>query len=87
MPAGLAFIVRCNTPTEKRAFAAAAKARRITLNRFALEAMAAYGGVDLEDLRCIHCSALLSKGNGSGFCRKCQRDKGLETLRRIHQLA
>ena len=80
----LVIFVRCDTAAEKRAFAAAAQDHGITLSRFAREAMAARAGLNIRDRLCGHCETRLSKGNRSGFCRKCLRTIGIHKLRNFH---
>lgn len=84
MPDDLVIFIRCDSAGEKRAFAAAAKNRGETLRRFAREAMAARAGIKIQDRLCEHCSTQLSKGNHSGFCRKCLRTIGISKLRNHH---
>ena len=81
MPDDLVIFIRCDSAEEKRVFAAAAKDRAETLRRFAREAMAARAGIKIQDRLCEHCSTQLSKGNHSGFCRKCLRTIGISKLR------
>jgi hypothetical protein len=82
----LVIFVKCRSTAEKRALAAAARDHGKSLNRFALESMASCAGVRLDDGLCGHCSALLAKGNRSGFCRKCQRTIGLVKLKKTHEI-
>jgi hypothetical protein len=80
----LVIFVRCNSQTEKRAFASAAEDRGMPLSRFAIEAMAEKAGVTLDYKSCLHCPKPISRSNRSGFCRKCLRTIGLHNLKRLH---
>lgn len=80
----LVIFVKCRSAAEKRAFTSAARGRRISLNRFAIESMASCGGISLHDSLCGHCSTRLAKGNRSGYCRKCQRTIGIAKLETLH---
>ena len=84
MPDDLVIFVKCRSTSEKRAFASAAKDRRIPMSRFAIEAMASYAGIKLQDIVCRHCPTRLAKNNHSGFCRKCLRTIGLPKLQTLH---
>src|SRR5438046_2917146 len=80
----LVIFVKCRSAVEKRTFASAAKDRRIPMSRFAIEAMASYAGIKLQDRICGHCPTRLAKNNRSGFCRKCLRTIGLPKLQALH---
>src|SRR5690242_15961859 len=80
----LVIFIRCDSAAEKRAFARAARGQGIALGRFAREAMAARAGFNIQDRLCGHCATRLSKGNRSGFCRKCLRTIGIHKLRNLH---
>jgi hypothetical protein len=81
----LVIFVKCRSASEKQAFASAAEDRSISLNRFAVEAMASYARITLQDRICGHCPTRLAKNNRSGFCRKCLRTIGLSKLQNLHR--
>jgi hypothetical protein len=41
------------------------------------------GGPRLSDDKCRRCDANIKIGNRTGFCRNCQREKGLPELKRM----
>ena len=84
MPDDLVIFIKCRGAAEKRALVSAAKARGISMSRFAIESTAAAAGVRLHDSLCRHCSARLAKTNNSGFCRKCQITIGITKLHTLH---
>ena len=86
MPEDLVIFVKCRNASEKQAFASAAQDRHIPLSRFAIEAMASYARIGLQDRICGHCPTRLAKNNRSGFCRKCLRTIGIAKLQNLHPL-